>query len=147
MTGLNLTYEFYKYVFIACLCLFVVSIVFQGSLKKQYQSYIKEAFYLLVFYIVFKTASLLWAFTIYFVLWHSLPSLIDQILHLYGSLTKKNMWLYFKSSALNWIVSLLGLLILYLIFNHKEQLFLSVFFSFLAAITFPHVLVMTRLKK
>ncbi|XLS29847.1 Brp/Blh family beta-carotene 15,15'-dioxygenase [Flavobacteriaceae bacterium M23B6Z8] len=147
MTGITLKSDFYTYGLIISLCLFIIFSSNIISYRKHYKLIIKETFYLIVFFVVFQTASLLWGFTIYFILWHSLPSLIDQILYLYGSLTKRNMWLYFKSSALNWIVSLLGLVILYAIFNSREQLFLSIFFSFLAAITFPHVLVMSKLKK
>jgi Brp/Blh family beta-carotene 15,15'-monooxygenase len=147
MTGISLNYKVYQYSFLVCLLAFSVCATMQFSFRKHYQLFIKEAFYLGVFFIVFKTATLLWAFTIYFILWHSVPSLIDQIIYLYGSLTRRNMWLYLKSSVFTWAVSLIGLFILYLIFNTREQLFLSVFFSFLAAITFPHVLVMSRLKK
>lgn len=147
MTGISLRQEVYRYGFIISLVAFVFCALRLLSFKRHFKLIIKEAFYLVVFFVVFQTASLLWAFTIYFILWHSLPSLIDQILYLYGTLNKRSAWLYFKSSALNWIISLMGLAILYLIFNSREQLFLSVFFSFLAAITFPHVLVMSRLKK
>ncbi|MGY8916478.1 MAG: Brp/Blh family beta-carotene 15,15'-dioxygenase, partial [Flavobacteriales bacterium] len=95
----------------------------------------------------FKTASLLWSFAIYFILWHSLPSLVDQIRFLYGGVTKKNIILYLKTSFVYWAISVIGLALFFLFFGGDSDTFLSFFFSFLAAITFPHVLVMTRLNK
>lgn len=116
--------------------------------KKQIQvNIIKELFFLLVFFIVFKTASLLWAFSIYFVVWHSIPSLKDQIQYLYGSVNKATFLEYLKTSFLYWIISMAGLAVLYYFFQDNEGLFLSIMIYFLAAITFPHVLVMTRLNR
>jgi len=40
-----------------------------------------------------------------------------------------------------------GLAALYYFFQDKEGLFLSIMIYFLAAITFPHVLVMTKLNR
>ncbi len=110
-------------------------------------NWIEELFLLVVFAIVFKIASLIWAFAIYFILWHSLPSLNDQIKLLYGKSSTSNIKRYLKSSWLYYTLAIIGLgLTLYLL-RDQEQLFLSLFFSFLAAITLPHVLVMMRLFK
>ena len=46
-----------------------------------------EAFLLLVFAIVFKYASLIWAFAIYFIYWHSIPSIFGQLKYLYGDIS------------------------------------------------------------
>ena len=102
----------------------------------------KEFFYLLVFYLVFRSTSLLWAFAIYFVIWHSLPSLVSQLYFLYGNITKKTVWAYIKSSALYWIASVVAIGFLYWFFRGEEYSFLSLLFPFIAALTFPHVLVM-----
>jgi Brp/Blh family beta-carotene 15,15'-monooxygenase len=102
-------------------------------------------FYLLVFAIVFKTADLIWAFAIYFVVWHSFPSIKEQIHFLYGAFTFKNFKRYFKSAILYWIISLFGIGILYFLFKDKE-IFNALFFSFLAAITFPHTIVIIKMQ-
>jgi Brp/Blh family beta-carotene 15,15'-monooxygenase len=103
-----------------------------------------ELFFLLVFAIIFKTSSLLWGFAIYFIIWHSIPSILDQITFIYGSINLNN----FKSYCLNgfayWLASILGIALLYFIFREKE-IFNALFFSFLAAITFPHVLVILKM--
>ena len=100
----------------------------------------KELFYLIVFSIIFKVSSLIWGFTIYFVVWHSLPSIINQVNFLYGEFSFINFLKYFKTALPYWLISLFGLGMFYF-FSSELKLFNSLFFSFLAAITFPHVLV------
>ena len=105
-----------------------------------------ETFYLIVFAIIFFNSSLIWAFAIYFIIWHSIPSIINQVGFLYGNCSKNYLLKYLKSAALYWILSIAGLFIFY--FNFKDlKLFNSLFFSFLAAITFPHVLVILNMFK
>lgn len=105
---------------------------------------IKEAFYLLVFAIVFYTSNLIWGFALYFVLWHSIPSLADQIRFLYGSFNWGNFIAYFKSAFLYWLISLIGIALLYYFLN-ETKIFNALFFSTLAAITFPHVVVILKM--
>lgn len=99
-----------------------------------------EVFYILVFAIIFKMTTLIWGFAIYFIFWHSIPSLIDQISFLYGGWNKNNFILYCKSAFWYWIISIIGIFILYFTLSEK-RLFEGLFFSFLAAVTFPHVIV------
>lgn len=106
---------------------------------------IVNIFYLLVFAIVFKTADLIWAFAIYFVVWHSIPSIKEQVNYLYGDFTLSNFKKYFKSAFIYWLLSLIGIFILYFIFKDKE-LFNALFFSFLAAITFPHTMIIIKMQ-
>lgn len=102
-------------------------------------------FYLMVFAIIFKTADLIWAFAIYFVVWHSIPSIKEQINYLYGNFTIPNFIIYFKSAFIYWMLSLIGISIIYYVFKDNE-LFNAVFFSFLAAITFPHTLIIVKMQ-
>jgi Brp/Blh family beta-carotene 15,15'-monooxygenase len=147
ITGVLLKKEVYLYTLIACFVGFI-GIYMWWVYKKQLRvNIIKELFFLLVFFIVFKTASLLWAFSIYFVVWHSIPSLKDQIQYLYGTVNKASFMEYLKTSFLYWMVSMAGLAVLYYFFQDNEGLFLTIMIYFLAAITFPHVLVMTRLNR
>jgi Brp/Blh family beta-carotene 15,15'-monooxygenase len=59
---------------------------------------IEQLFYLLLLCIIFKVSSLIWGFTIYFIFWHSIPSLNDQIKFLYGSYSFSNFKKYFKKN-------------------------------------------------
>ncbi len=105
---------------------------------------ITEIFYILVFAVIFNTSSLIWGFTIYFISWHSIPSIVDQVTFLYGRFTFDNFISYFKSALFYWISSLIGIAILYYLFK-DEKIFNAIFFSFLAAITFPHALVILKM--
>lgn len=124
--------------------LFLMSL-YLGVLHKKYlKIYVIELFYILVFTIIFKMTTLIWGFAIYFIFWHSIPSLIDQVQFLYGTCTANNFILYYKSAFWYWIVSIIGIALLYLTLGKKE-LFEGLFFSFLAAITFPHVMVIIKM--
>lgn len=131
-------------------CLLVSVIFFTfcfAYYNKRIESPIRELFYFVVFFLVFKMAILIWAFAIYFVLWHSIPSLIDQIKFLSKEINKKTLFQYVKSSFLYWMVSVIGLFIFFNFLVNETDKFFAIFFSFLAAITFPHVIVMTKIFK
>ncbi|WP_333695053.1 Brp/Blh family beta-carotene 15,15'-dioxygenase [Flavobacterium sp.] len=100
----------------------------------------------LIFSILFKSSSLIWGFSIYFILWHSIPSVRDQMQFLYGSINFENFKRYVKSAFLYWLVSVTGIVIT-LLFFQENQYFEAVFFSLLAAITFPHVWVILHMFK
>ena len=89
--------------------------------------------------LLFWTTNLIVSFGTYFIIWHSWPSLQDQTRTLYN---KPNAYFeYLKDAFPYWIISILGLS---LFFVYNEQIGLNplaLFFAFLAAITFPHVLV------
>ncbi|MEC4005848.1 Brp/Blh family beta-carotene 15,15'-dioxygenase [Flavobacterium sp. SUN052] len=110
------------------------------------QNCIIELFLFVMISILFKIGSLIWGFTIYFIFWHSIPSLYDQITFLYGKYSFSNFILYFKSAFIYWLISLLGIVILYYFFKDKK-IFDAIFFSFLAAITFPHAWVISKMFK
>ena len=139
----NSIYLFFYFSLFGFLVLCLIKYLKSKEIKK---TVIQELLFLLVFAIIFKTSTLIWGFTIYFILWHSIPSMIDQISFLYGSVTFDNFKKYFKSAFLYWISSLAGILLLYMIFRNL-YFFDALFFSFLAAITFPHVWVIVNMFK
>jgi Brp/Blh family beta-carotene 15,15'-monooxygenase len=100
-----------------------------------------ELFYLILFAIIFKSSSLIWGFAIYFVLWHSIPSIIYQIKFLNGSFSTKSFITYCRSAGIYWLISIMGITIIYLTLK-EEKIFNALFFCFLAAITFPHTVVL-----
>ncbi len=112
--------------------------------KANKESILIELFYLVVFAILFKVSSLIWGFALYFIFWHSIPSIIDQLKFLYGQASVKTFKQYFLSAALYWVISLIGITLLYFLFRDLK-LFDALFFSFLASITFPHVLVIEKM--
>lgn len=121
-----------------------LSAYFYWKLKKTRNKILLEFFYLLVFTIIFKSSSLIWGFAIYFVLWHSIPSIIDQVKFLNRSFSMTYFIAYCRSAGIYWVVSIIGITLIYFTLK-EEKLFNALFFSFLAAITFPHTVVITRM--
>ena len=147
ITGYTIPQEWFTYGCLGFLGLFLVACFFNFYWSQLTRYLLRELFLLVVFFIVFNTASLIWAFAIYFVVWHSIPSLADQIRLLYGSINWKNGSKYMRSSAVYWVGALVTLALAFLYFRESSHGFMPLFFSFLAAITFPHVLVISRLYK
>ena len=144
ISGILLPYNFFLWSLISTgvLLLFIMMII--PSLR---ESLIKELFLLGLLSLLFHFGSLLFSFAFYFVVWHSIPSLKEQINYLYGDLKKTSIKKYLKASLLYWFASLifLGLILNYIDFN--ADYFLPMFFSFLAAITFPHTIVIGMMNK
>jgi Brp/Blh family beta-carotene 15,15'-monooxygenase len=125
---------------ITAFTLLILGIYFSRKLIEFKSKWFVETFYLLVFTVIFKVSSLIWGFAIYFIFWHSIPSIINQVIYLNGEFNWKNFGTYIKTAFAYWVVSLIGIATLYMLFK-DVQIFNALFFSFLAAITFPHVLV------
>jgi Brp/Blh family beta-carotene 15,15'-monooxygenase len=97
-------------------------------------------FYIVVFTVLFYNAGLIWGFSMYFVLWHSIPSIQDQIKFLYGVENRTSWMTYIRSSILFWSIAVGGMVFAYIGIDN-DTLFKAVFFSLMAAITFPHTLI------
>ena len=145
--GFFIPVDFYMYALMLAGIFTVVFGTISYTSKKMKFNLIKELFFIGVLFIVFNSATLLLAFAIYFILWHSVPSMIDQIRYLYGTVSSTTIRKYMISSFPYWLISVVGMGILLLLFKDNLNTSLAFFFSFLAAITFPHVLVINRLYK
>lgn len=99
---------------------------------------------LLVLSLLFFQTSLLWSFSVYFVLWHSLPSLNEQAQVLYPS-AKKPAQVYIRFALPYWILAMAGFGVALFFYKENTDSLISLFFSFLAAITLPHVFVIFRM--
>jgi len=125
----------------------LISLFLYGFFKKYTfrMNLYKEVFYLVLLYLVFKTTSLILGFAIYFILWHSIPSIINQTEYISGNVSKKSFLHYFKHASPIWLLSIIGMIVLYLYLD--QSLFSSVIFLILFAVTAPHAWVMFRMKK
>ena len=74
--------------------------------------------------IVFSQLSLFNSFALYFVIYHSIPSILEQTNFLYGSSTYPMLKKYFITALPYWITALIGLLVFYLIFSKNFTFFL-----------------------
>ena len=145
ITDQSLDLTFFKNLLIfSSLTTLIISIVLFKHLKNQL---LIQIFLLIFFLITVYFTDLLMSFAIYFVLWHSLPSVLEQSKFLFGSSERTHLKIYLKKASLYWILSILGLTVTYYIFKDSQSQLLSIFFSFLAAITFPHTFVISKIKK
>jgi Brp/Blh family beta-carotene 15,15'-monooxygenase len=104
-----------------------------------------ETLILFLLGLLFVRTTLIFGFGFYFVVWHSIPSVKDQLNFLYPSDNQAALK-YLKSSLPYWVMSIFGLVGVYFLFDVQSAAFLPLFFSFLGAITFPHTVVMGWLK-
>lgn len=145
ITSYSINYEFILSALIITVILFIIlTIKILISSLNFRQILLQELFYLMIFAIVFKVSTLIWGFTIYFILWHSIPSLYEQVNFIYKAFNKTTILKYCKNAFPYWIISLIGILIVYLFFKN-HTMFYALFFSFIAAVTFPHALVINKM--
>jgi beta-carotene 15,15'-dioxygenase len=147
ITSYKISNSILEYVLITASISLVISYI---SLKLKGNITIKiveEVLLFLLFMIIFSNATLIWSFSIYFIIWHSLPSLKDQLHILYGRVTKKSIMAYLKSSFIYWFVSIIGMIVIYYIFSENNYDIYAFCAALLFSITFPHIIIMTKIYK
>lgn len=143
ITGFEFSTEFYYYcTLLLTLSFCILSFFLPISLKV----FFKEVLSLLLLSALFWSTSLLFSFAVYFVFWHSVSSIQDQLIYLDGEVTLKTVLGYIKSSLVYWVLSLIGLFLFSFYMDIQSEYFIPLFFTFLAAITFPHTVVIGMLK-
>lgn len=126
----------------------VVSSYFLKNSRIQIKTRIgRELVILAVLAVIFSRSSLVWGFAIYFVIWHSIPSILSQLTYMKGEVSWKSFFYYLKDSILYWVTALIGLFVLFYFFKGEKQILLSIFFPFIAALTFPHALIISHMFK
>lgn len=143
ISGNHLGFDFFLYSTVFLGFTLLITMILMPSTR----TYLfKEWLLLLLLGVIFYVGSLLFAFAFYFVVWHSLPSLMDQLNFLYGEMNFKSFLKYLKSSIMYWLASLVSLFLVYHYIDFEADYFMPLFFSFLAAITFPHTIVIGLMK-
>lgn len=143
MTGWNISHIPLNMITIGLLATLIISWVFQLRYFKK--GIFEELFYLLMFYVVFFNTELSLSFAVYFVIWHALPSIKDQILIEGQSLGYKSALRYFKQSYRYWLVSVFGIFLMAKGYDYLGTALFPILFAALVAITFPHILLITGL--
>jgi len=143
ISGYRLGFEFFQFTALLLGIILLITMLFEVSIRFHL---IKEGLLLLLLSGIFYVGSLWFAFAFYFVVWHSFPSLSDQLKFLYGVINFKSFLKYFKHSMIYWLASLISLYLVYSYVDFEADYFMPMFFSFLAAITFPHTIVMGLMK-
>ena len=121
---------------------YLISILSNSSIRIHF---FNEILFFGLFYIITMNSTLLFSFAFYFAFFHSILSMNDQIKFIYGNISYGNIKKYILFASPYFILALIFLYVLYNNFNIYSDQFLPIFFSFLAAITFPHVFVIEKM--
>jgi len=137
-----LNYNFLTIILIITSILYVSILI----IKKDLQPFLmSEILFFGLFYFLSITSSLILCFSIYFIFFHSILSIKDQVKYIYGSNNSKSLKRYIKNSLPYFILALIFLILFYIYTEIDNKNLLPIIFTFLAAITFPHVLVIEKM--
>jgi len=146
--GYTFDISVYYYCLLACFIVFaLLGVKYYLDQIFDFKTIVYELFLLLVFFIVFSSSNLIWSFAIYFILWHSIPSIVEQLDYLYKEISWKSFLKYIKKSFVVWLISIMGIGSLLYFFKDDKQILLPIIFSFLGAITFAHSFVISKMFK
>lgn len=144
-SSFNIVFLNYNFLIII---LIITSILYASILivKKDLQPFlISEILFFGLFYFLSVTSSLILCFSVYFIFFHSILSIKDQVKYIYGSNNSKSLKRYIKNSLPYFILALIFLILFYIYIEIDNNDLLPIIFTFLAAITFPHVLVIEKM--
>ena len=145
LNSFNLPPLYYSYLIITLSSSLIIYVLFLIYLNELRECFINEIIFLILFFLLTINSTLIYGFAIYFIFFHSLLSIKDQVKFIYGNDKSESIKKYITSSLPYFILALTSLLIFYLVVDLQEINLLPIIFTFLAAITFPHVIVIEKM--
>ena len=128
--------------------LITASIVYISTLfiNKHLTSFIfSEILFFVLFYFLSLSSTLILCFSVYFIFFHSILSIKDQVKYIYGSNDSNSLKRYLLNSMPYFILAIIFLILFYNYTEIDNSDLLPIIFTFLAAITFPHVIVIEKM--
>ena len=128
--------------------LIIASIVYISTLviNKYLTSFIfSEILFFILFYFLSLSSTLILCFSVYFIFFHSILSIKDQVKYIYGSNDNNSLKRYILNSMPYFILAIIFLILFYNYTEIDNSDLLPIIFTFLAAITFPHVIVIEKM--
>ena len=128
--------------------LITASIVYISTLviNKYLTSFIfSEILFFVLFYFLSLSSTLILCFSVYFIFFHSILSIKDQVKYIYGSNDNNSLKRYLLNSMPYFILAIIFLILFYNYTEIHNSDLLPIIFTFLAAITFPHVIVIEKM--
>jgi len=128
--------------------LIIASIVYISTLviNKYLTSFIfSEILFFILFYFLSLSSTLILCFSVYFIFFHSILSIKDQVKYIYGSNDNNSLKRYILNSMPYFILAIIFLILFYNYTKIDNSDLLPIIFTFLAAITFPHVIVIEKM--
>ena len=135
----------YIYLRIFLIVLFLIYMFLLLSSKSMRGYFADELVFFILLFILTLNSSLIFGFSIYFIFFHSVLSIKDQVKYIYGDDNSEYIKKYLISALPYFILAILFLIGSYLIIDFESLDILPIMFTFLAAITFPHVIVIEKM--
>ena len=135
----------YTYLRILLIVLFLIYMSLLLSSKSIRGYFADEFIFFILLFVLTLNSSLIFGFSIYFIFFHSVLSIKDQVKYIYGDDNSQYIKKYLISALPYFILALLFLIGSYLFIDFESLDILPIMFTFLAAITFPHVIVIEKM--
>ena len=107
--------------------------------------FIGEFLFFLLLYLLTMNSSLIYGFSVYFIFFHSILSIKDQVNYIYEDDKSKYIKKYLINALPYFLLALFFLVGFYFFVDIESINILPIIFTFLAAITFPHVIVIEKM--
>ena len=135
----------YTYLRILLIVLFLIYMSLLLSFKSIRGYFADEFIFFILLFLLTLNSSLIFGFSIYFIFFHSVLSIKDQVKYIYGDDNSQYIKKYLISALPYFILAILFLIGFYLFIDFESLDILPIMFTFLAAITFPHVIVIEKM--
>ena len=135
----------YIYLRIFLIVLFLIYMFLLLSSNSMRGYFADELVFFILLFILTLNSSLIFGFSIYFIFFHSVLSIKDQVKYIYGDDNLEYIKKYLISALPYFILAILFLIGSYLFIDFESLDILPIMFTFLAAITFPHVIVIEKM--
>ena len=135
----------YTYLRILLIVLFLIYMSLLLLYKSIRGYFVDEFIFFILLFLLTLNSSLIFGFSIYFIFFHSVLSIKDQVKYIYGDDNSQYIKKYLISALPYFILALLFLIGSYLFIDFESLDILPIMFTFLAAITFPHVIVIEKM--
>lgn len=130
---------------ILLIVLFLIYMSLLLSSKSMRVFFADEFVFFILLFMLTLNSSLIFGFSIYFIFFHSILSIKDQVKYIYGDDNSEYIKKYLISALPYFILAILFLIGSYLFIDFESLDILPIMFTFLAAITFPHVIVIEKM--
>ena len=107
--------------------------------------FLGEFLFFILLYLLTMKSTLIFGFSIYFIFFHSILSIKDQVSYIYEDDKSKYIKKYLINALPYFLLALFFLIGFYLFVDIESINILPIIFTFLAAITFPHVIVIEKM--
>ena len=104
-----------------------------------------EFLFFLLLYLLTMNSTLIFSFSVYFIFFHSILSIKDQVRYIYDNDKSQYIKKYLISALPYFLLALFFLVGFYFFIDINSINILPIIFTFLAAITFPHVIVIEKM--